>query len=129
MTPGIEQIRAREQAATPGPWEWATDKGAPDYVQLYSTAEIDEYEADILSADGGDVLLSAADADFIAHARTDIPALLAAIDELTAQRDAVLALHKEDGIHGPGVYCHHDLQRWPCETVRTLTNAWEKGTS
>ena len=59
----------------------------------------------------------------------DIKALLAAIDELTAQRDAVLALHKEDGIHGPGVYCHHDLQRWPCETVRTLTNAWEKGTS
>ena len=84
--PDIEQIQARAEAATPGPWEWATDKGAPDYVQLYSTAEIDEYEADILSADGGgDVLLSAADADFIAHARTDISDLLAAIDELTAQ--------------------------------------------
>lgn len=33
---------------TPGPWEWS----APDVVQLYSTAEIDEYEADVLSADG-----------------------------------------------------------------------------
>jgi len=49
--------------------------------------------------------------------------LLAAekIDELTAQRDAVLALHEE--VDGPDGFCRHDNAAWPCETVRTLTKA------
>lgn len=63
-----ESVRRRLEAATPGPWEWATDEGAPVYVQLYATEESDvtEYEADILSSDERGVLISEANADHIA---------------------------------------------------------------
>ena len=54
----------------------------------------------------------------------DFEALLAVIDELTAQRDAVLALHKQ--IPAPNLEeyeCCECLAPWPCETVRALTKA------
>ena len=44
--------------------------------------------------------------------------LQAEVDELTVQRDAVLALHEE--VDGPDGFCRHDNDAWPCETVRAL---------
>ena len=63
-------------------------------------------------------------------------ALLAAIDELTAQRDAVLAENAElkldldaakhyttDDLTSPARFCVECREPWPCETVRALTKA------
>ncbi len=61
QTERLAQIRARVQAATPGPWTTKT---------LHTTL---------------------ADATFIAASRQDIPYLLDLVDSLTAERDAALA--------------------------------------
>ena len=58
-TKRIAEIRARVEAATPGPWTTKT---------LHTTL---------------------ADADFIAHSRTDLPFLLNLVASLTAERDAL----------------------------------------
>lgn len=76
-----EAIAARAEAATPGPWEF----NGGDYearTQLFATfdSDADEYDADILSAEEcAELLISPDNADFIAHAREDIPTLLAAL--------------------------------------------------
>ena len=76
----LTEIAARTQAATAGPW--CTDR----------LAESDGSES--IGVDAGDDNwivpcqdLDPADAEFIAHARADVPALLDEIDRLTAQRD------------------------------------------
>jgi hypothetical protein len=83
MTPDIDvaAIQERCDAATEGPWEWA-----PDMVQLYTTedAPVDEYDADIRSVDSfhGVMLCVDPNREFIAHARTDVPALIDHIESL-----------------------------------------------
>ena len=62
----IDEIKAREQMATPGPWE-NNDSGI--------------ISAPFLSIVCNTTLT--ADADFIAHARADIPALIAEVERLT----------------------------------------------
>jgi hypothetical protein len=76
----LAEIEARVQAATAGPW-W-TDR----------VAESDGSES--VGVDAGDDNwivpcqdLDPADAEFMAHARVDVPALLAEIRRLTAQRE------------------------------------------
>ena len=77
----LEQIKQRAENATAGPWK-AYDQGADDG---------DEYGWHVFSQ--GDTLadwinvfgdLNAADAAFVSHAREDIPALLARVEELEA---------------------------------------------
>lgn len=73
MTADHDAIRARAEAATPGPWRADSSDG---------------HELDIIESDqhyiAGDVYRSA-DAIFIHHARTDIPALLDANAALAAE--------------------------------------------
>lgn len=86
---------------TPGPWVFATDRGAPDYVQLYSTADIDEYEADVLSADGSDVLVSEKDADFIAAAGTHVGTLLRRLKAAEEVRETLTRRLADPMYHDP----------------------------
>lgn len=65
--PDLEAIRARKDAATPGPWD------AP----LLGGVWTDDDGGGWITTDAED-----ANAEFIAHARTDIPDLLEAIDRL-----------------------------------------------
>lgn len=72
-------IRARAEAATPGPWErggkWnETAVYAKDGTMIAGQWDYEE---------GG--ISEVPDADFIAHAREDIPTLLALIDEQQAE--------------------------------------------
>ena len=71
----LEAIRQRVEAATPGPWELI---GGGEFVT----------GADVLVApdDGG---VTADNAIFIAHAREDVPALLAEVERL---RDGIAEL-------------------------------------
>jgi hypothetical protein len=77
----LEAIEARAASATRGPWtQRHRDIGVegPNYLQTLAwTARL---------ADEGTVgVRSVADAEFIAHARTDVPALVAEVRALRAR--------------------------------------------
>jgi len=74
-------IRAREAAATPGPWAKDGSLYAPD-VDITWADDEGEYVVGTIWDNG---FVIRADAEFIAHARKDIPALLAENDSLRAQ--------------------------------------------
>lgn len=82
MRPDIEEIEARANAATEGPWEWSS----PAWIFTPT-----------ISAPGGTPILRGAegypepsllDVEFIASARTDAPNLCAYIRHLEAERAA-----------------------------------------
>jgi hypothetical protein len=113
----LAAIAARANAATPGPW-------CTDNTEIYQGSE---YRADAFwvgetcRVDGPD---APADAEFIAHARTDVPALLARVAELEAQAATTRATTlREAAEHtrqtcptrdedtGPCIPCRHAADR------------------
>lgn len=72
----LEEIRAREQAATPGLW---LKKETADYYEIY-----DENSWGKALQPLALVSSSEDDVNFIIHARRDIPGLISEIDRLTA---------------------------------------------
>jgi hypothetical protein len=77
----VAAIRAREAAATPGPW--LAHDGNLDYDPrpFWVISQETEQEDSVAEVHVG----FREDAEFIAHARTDIPALLADRDRLAAE--------------------------------------------
>jgi len=78
----LEAIEARANAATPGPWIYASDNGVgvvgttdEQTIWFYSLPTL------LRNCAAG---VTEADASFIAHAREDIPALIARIRQLEA---------------------------------------------
>ena len=65
----LAEIKAREQAATPGPWEYECFGRYEDHDECVLKTGTDECE-----------ISAKEDAEFIAHARTDIPALVAEVE-------------------------------------------------
>jgi hypothetical protein len=90
----LDEIQARAQAATPGPWTtdgWEIYQGAEEdspnlLTWVGETCRADDYDG------------SRRDAEFIAHARTDVPALL---DELKQARAAIARVRRlcADPVH------------------------------
>jgi len=78
----IAEIRAREAAATEGPWEAKGTTSDDWYPRVIGPIFDAIADLDIESE------CAAADAEFIAAARADVPWLLAEIDRLEAERDA-----------------------------------------
>ena len=153
MTPReFAAIEARANAASAGPWESDGD---------YSRAEISQTAGDWATIVGTEevgsghlrenvLILSAADSQFIAHAREDIPALLAAVRERDNTIARVRELHVrnqdgswtcgdwecekctlDDGHHGPvcdtcSFSTDDDIVPsvvfWPCPTVQIIDN-------
>lgn len=74
------EIRERAEAATEGPW--AAD-GAEIYRAPNGIIRISQWVGETLDID--DRGRSNRDAEFVAHAREDVPALLAEIDRLRAE--------------------------------------------
>lgn len=89
MKQQLDQIRARLNAASPGPWEV---NGDHFYVCSVGNSNIDGKDYDVCmngyAARDGANSDAKTDADFIAHAPTDIARLLKAIERLREQRDA-----------------------------------------
>lgn len=86
--PDIETIRARADAAAPGEWKcWHKDMdfGGAVVFNIGDAMVIQK-----LSHRNIGPIFMKEDADFIAHARTDIPTLLDYIKELETERDAAL---------------------------------------
>jgi hypothetical protein len=72
----LDAIEARANAATPGPWKYCADSDA-----IKGTNALIVRGARSNSG------------PFIAHARTDVPALIARVRELEAERDACARSH------------------------------------
>ena len=106
----LNEIEARANAATEGPW-YTT----PDYPMVCADSESqgDEYSPELHDGRG---FYSPSDAEFIAHARTDVPDMAAAFR-------AVLKLHKpgrrfhSHGVPMPLCSCGVEM---PCPTVEAI---------
>ena len=122
----LAAIRQRVEKATEGPWNTGFDYEKNDPIVL--APGYIEHTIDYTLTEGG-LEHGKADAEFIAHAREDIPALLDEIDRLNAAIRAVEAVHQKRGAswpHNGGVFvCGADGAIWPCPTIRALTNALE----
>lgn len=94
----LDGIRARATAATEGPWGWRHSK-LPINMTLPLVIQADSSRRNVAEGYAG----GESDAEFIAHAREDVPALLARVEELEATNDAVLALHRPRSYQSPGV--------------------------
>lgn len=85
----IDEIKAREQAATLGPWK------DPWYADTEEDADriCDNGGNPVVSIDeDGHLLIGSTDSWFICNARTDIPALIAEVERLTAENKNLYAL-------------------------------------
>lgn len=82
----LAAIRGPESAATPGPW-------CTDGWEIYQGAEyrpgISSWIGEICQGPVEELAQSEANAKFVAGARTDVPVLLAEVDRLRAEREAL----------------------------------------
>ncbi len=125
----LARIRAQAAAATDGPWEWA-GKQVESFPQgENSLIAQGDPEREVIGSWGHDAwgvdVENPADAEFIAAARTTVPAL---VDTL----EAVLKVHRpmrcESECCTEPVYCEgckqpDDAPDWPCPTVKAITDA------
>lgn len=124
----LDEIQARADKATDGPWDWDSDLVFPDGVRpplVFAEGWVG-YPVD--DAMEHPLPTTSEDAEFIAHARTDVPALGAALR-------AVLDLHKAISEEGFDVdVCERCSSTagedvavsWPCLTVRVIENTLEE---
>ena len=118
----LNEIEARANAATEGPWApWKDQDGAKHMQGLLmvgnADAVIPEGEMWVEDVDINPVAHTylPEDREFIAHARTDVPDMAAALR-------AVLKLHKHHAGRG-GEHCGRcfpDEWGWPCATVAAI---------
>lgn len=134
MRPDVDAIRARADAATAGAWRWMHTPSAHslDYPRGTPDEEWDGQPDESLNFDelraSSDLILygvwgndstaavgvwRAEDAAFIAHARDDIPALLAYIERLEVAVQRIAAdEHDRTCLQSPeGCSCHRDIAR------------------
>lgn len=92
MTLDIKAIRERAEKATEGPWvavSSVAEGGDPSdtyFIKAQPHPAMRGFTKDVAMVEGPDL------ADFIAHARADIPALLAEVDRLTPLEEEVKRL-------------------------------------
>lgn len=119
----LDEIKARAEAATEGPWEW-TQYRVPTLEGWKGDPATYRWQTEVLEADHNgecgcrsacqlELTVLPPDAEFIAHSRTDVPALVAAVE-------AVLELHHAQCDHAVCVECAFEA---PCPTVTAIRTA------
>jgi len=134
----LDDIEARKDAATPGPWMRKAEL-ASHIVYIDNAAPDDGTLSPLWNAEWA----TEADGEFTAHARTDVPALLAEVRRLRARAltasEYDAAWHAVEGAAGeegadPGTVLHAVLDRlgiawqdaaYPAAAVNTLPTAEE----
>jgi len=88
----LDAIRARAEAATEEPWRaWLDERRPNERTATVETAYIrDSYDPELITDWCWD-----ADAEFIAHARSDVPNLLTEVERLRAAVDVVRMVLKQ----------------------------------
>lgn len=116
----LDEIETRANAATEGPWEWDGESNEPWPAGDNSLRSVSGAKDDlVLYAWGYDAYgieaARDADAEFIAHARTDVPALAAVARYALSQ-------HSKDETHNECGHCadSYGEDGWPCSTVREI---------
>lgn len=109
----VEHTKALEAAATPGPWS-ADHRTDSDHDWAFADITYVDPRWEGLGPQMlGYVDLDEADAEFIAHARTALPALVAAVER-------VQALHSPWPSPSIQTYCRTCAHPMPCPTIRAL---------
>ena len=126
----LDAIKARAEAATEGPWTWSGSE-APVLGGYAGTSY--RYSEEVIEAEHHgecgcrslcqlELTVGKADAEFIAHSRADIPALVAAIA-------AVLELHQRN-MYDECIECLSTDEYgeatnvdYPCPTVTAIQSA------
>ena len=97
----LAAINARAEAATPGPWRAPKRERLEPVVFFASGDAADVIQGVAGNSPGKHIGLSPEDAEFIAHSREDVPALVAEVRRLrrllkttTKERDRAVALHQ-----------------------------------
>ena len=123
MTSRLDAIKARAAAATEGPWETVRVYDNVYEVQLPDAPK--PTESHFATSDLQNRFLHN-DAEFVAHARSDVPALVAAVEVVLAMHKEVqwaeswpTCLHCNDGEGSPLAY--------PCPTVAAIRTALGEG--
>lgn len=117
----LDEIEARANAATEGPWKASSlTPGGPDRIEA-SDGEVLAYDVAFqVSDDSGND-----NAEFIAHARESVPALVAALRAVVAVHRPVTVPGEVFGTWGEAKQCEDCEQRWPCNTLDTIR--WHLG--
>lgn len=102
MTPErLVEIKARAAKATEGPWEWFAEDGPSKYfpgdsgLRKVGGEPWKDYvlTGDAVGAAGsGWINAEQEDMEFIAHARTDVPDLVAEVEKLRAALDELVGI-------------------------------------
>lgn len=131
----LNEIQARADAATEGPW---TNRKQRELENGSDARWI--YPGNIVAADSHQIIVTqtgnTANSEFIAHARTDIPILVAGYRKREAALRAVFDLHKSilysaksPSSHVSIYVCEHCIEEhdgavaYPCPTVRVVLTA------
>lgn len=110
----LETISMRAEKATPGPWITTGDKECTGYLNLFFYDENFKYvvghnEKQVSRSHFSlitDLMhLEGFNQEFITHARTDVPALVAALREANATITRIAAIHRRYSIYQE---CGHD---------------------
>ena len=117
----LNRIRKQADNATKGPWV-CTLNG--------DESEVTYANAPITWDDHGGEVFTEGDAEFIAAARTAVPALLDALEKVLRLHPRVVVLHadpefgrmEDDTICGACIV-NHEPADWPCPTVEAITTA------
>ena len=114
----LNEITVCTNAATRGPWRAYTD-----YEDPYVSAGDLVHTIDYLMDESHGVEQGFRDAQFIAHARTDMEDLVAEVRRLQADAERVRKLHRRR-LYWP--VCSHCVTEgggaadWPCPTIAAL---------
>ena len=124
----LDEIEARANAATEGPWRHISIFEVGGFVEDSNGRELFDWAQD----DAGTICAPDPDAEFIAAARTTVPALLDALEKVLElhPRVVVMAADPEFGQMEDDAICgacivNHEAADWPCPNVRAITAALE----
>ena len=112
----LDEIEARADAATEGPWRYVSIPEHGGFVEDRAAHDIFTW----LEDDAGTIGATGGDAEFIAHARQDVPALVAALRAVVAIHRPVTVPGEVFGTWGEAKQCEDCEQRWPCNTLAAI---------
>ena len=130
----LDEIKARAAAATEGPWEW-TQYRVPTLEGWKGDPATYRWQTEVLEADHNgecgcrsacqlELTVLPPDAEFIAHARTDVPALLAAVEAVLALHYPITRRHgRQKCAMCSDDWAGFDPVTYPCPTVTAIRTA------